>query len=167
LGSDPFVLEYPDYQLALVGEVRYRTDEIFEAVSKSFDLLNTSPVLTDLETDADLPSGSSIDIEWATGTTADFTATSWHSLDEPLNADRYVRFRVKINNQDESSPAMLRDVSVEYSPYTQSRFDFAGGCGLVRSIGGPGELDAIALMLLMALPFLLNLSLRLSRFSKK
>lgn len=152
LGADPFILEHPDYQLGAVGAVRYRTDTEFEAISKSFDLLNTKPDVTALHKDSDQPGASQVIVEWSSGNYASFTPVQWNSASTPLTGERYLRYRVRIDNQDEVTPAKIRSMSLFYTPYSQEEFEFAGGCGLVKSEGPLDFGSILGLMFILLAP---------------
>lgn len=131
LPPDPFVQELPDYKLGAVGSVRYQTGTDFVATSQAYDLLNTRPTLESLSLDQQISGASQITVEWASGETSNFSPSVWNALSTPLNESRYIRFRVTLNNQDDADPARLRALTVDYSPYSQTEFEFAGGCGRV------------------------------------
>lgn len=159
LPPSAFVQEYPDYQLGAVGTVAYRSDSIFEAQSKSFDLLNSKPEFTALNKDQDAPGASQVDVQWASGSTSGFTPTQWNSMDSPWTGERYVKFRVQIDNKNETTPAKLRSMTLYYTPYSQEEFDFAGGCGRVILKAPRADIRFLSVTLLL-LPFMFLLLMR-------
>ena len=138
----------------------------YTIVSKAIDLQNTQPILLSVTLSEYLSSGSSSTIELATGKTADFDPTGLWSSEASLQnsrIDRYLRFRITLNNQDLVDPSILESITINYEGYQKNKFNFVGACGAIASHGGSqsGAREGLWLWIgFLFLPFLLAISLR-------
>ena len=155
------VLEHPDNELGSPGTVKFRIDGPFEAQSTVIDLMNTAPELESLTMDSDIPGTSTITLEWATGSTADFTPTTWQSLGSGFIASRYVKFRVNLDNDNNTTPAQIRSIELDYTGHIQDKFNFTSGCGLVGDGGVTSDRGIFVLLLCLLFPLALALGARL------
>ncbi|HVK62063.1 MAG TPA: hypothetical protein VM432_10950 [Bdellovibrionales bacterium] len=147
--------------LSTWGSVTYRTGA-FRIVSKTLDLESSKPLLTSADVESTVSGTSTVSVEIASADSP-FTASSanWVSASSLLKKEikRYVRIRVTINNDSETTPARASKVTLSWTPYEQSEFEFSS-CGVVTTSppsNGPGNLIAIALMLM---PMIVALQLR-------
>ena len=142
------------------GTVNYRTGAL-TLVTKQYDLDNTSPLVKSASLESSITGSSTVKLEVATSDVPFSEAeASWQEasglFDKPVK--RYVRFKVTLDNQNETSPVMVESIAFEYEKQDQTRFDFAS-CQR-GTVGSPGGRPPGSLLVLLFLPLILALGLR-------
>ena len=128
----------PGSSLPTTGTVNYRTGN-FEIISQLLDLNSTRPTLQSASVDATVSGASTVTLQIAASDAPfDSSTAQWVASTALSSASgkRYLRFRVLINNQSTSSPAVARSVSIVYQPSETAQFDFAS-CQLTKSSAPP------------------------------
>ncbi|MCB0412177.1 MAG: hypothetical protein KDD22_06595 [Bdellovibrionales bacterium] len=154
-------VENPYTQLAVEGNVRYRTDKTFTYTTSIHDSFTSKPTINSVVPIQNLPTGSQIQLEWTSSDTSSFTPSSWNSFNSAQIGQRYLKFRIQLTNTDETSPATLDAMSVNYDPYRQQDFQFSGGCG--RVITSANSSAIFILLMLLAIPLICAVGLRFKK----
>jgi len=135
-GMFPFDLE--PIPIIDVGKVSHQTG-LFEIVSKLINIGSDAPDIKSVTLDAAVSGGSSVDLEVAFGDTPfDAASVAWQpAASLSLNGGkRYLRFRVRINNQSATQPVVVRSVKVEYGMKEYRQFEFASCQAATTTTGG-------------------------------
>lgn len=124
------VAEFPDPMLGDVGATRYQVGT-FTVVSGEIDLYNTIPRLIASDTTEFLPGLSSLLVEVASGPSG-FTPTWVDVSTVPIDLARFARFRITLENDDDTNPATVDDLTWTLSGYREEDFAFVSACGAVQ-----------------------------------
>jgi hypothetical protein len=139
-----------------------------EAVTTVIDLQSTRPALDSFTMNSTASGGSSVTVDVA-GSDDGFASddTGWISTSAlpSVSKKRYVKFRVRIDNQDAVSPAFVDDFTLNYSENTQDMFTFGSGCGRVAPPGGPDFLKFLFQIFVFLSPVVFIKLSRLARGS--
>lgn len=148
--------------LVLLGDVLPR-EGTYTAVSDAIELYTSLPVITAVNLISQTDVNNTVTTEFSTSSEAGFTPSTWidSSLWAGTNASRFVRFRVTIDIGDRTQlEAQLQNLNFTYDRLFQTRFDFKGGCGLVRDSdlnkNSHGPLAIAILLLPLLIAFILR-----------
>lgn len=145
----------PGSSLGATGSVTYQIGT-FEVVSALIDLGTKKPSLNSISIDSTVSGASTISLEVAGGDDSfDDSAATWVSSSSlaSVTGKRFLRLRLRINNQDNATPAVVRAITINFDPSNQGKFDFTS-CQMVRGTGGGSGLWSSAFVT-MLLPLLL------------
>ena len=144
-----------------LGSVKYQTGT-FDIISSLIDTRASAPEFQSATVDATVSGASSVALEVA-GSETPFDAASaqWISAASisDLNGKRYLRFRVRIDNQSSTDPVIVRAVTFEYRQSDHGRFEFAS-CQSVTPFAGSGGTPPWNWFLIVLAPFALWMRLR-------
>lgn len=116
--------------------------KVYTIISKVIDLENSQPLFESASVTGHVGSGSSVAIQLATGSTPDFDPTAlWKDVSglggEKL--DRYLRFKIILDNQDAVDPTTIEAIQIDYQGYQQNEFNFVSNCGRLNSGSSSGS----------------------------
>ncbi|MCB0341145.1 MAG: hypothetical protein H6626_05130 [Pseudobdellovibrionaceae bacterium] len=153
-------LETPITQLNLPGEIKYETGVDYQVISGAIDLLNTQPEVTAASLVSENSVNGSVDFELAfSASTAEESFTGWQAASSFIDAvprTRFMKFRLLVNNTDDTTPLTLSGLSVTYNGYMREDFSFTTGCGSIHNDQPP----PIGWVFFLIFPLMLLLTLR-------
>jgi hypothetical protein len=139
------------------GEVTY-SDQLQFLTTQSFDLLSTRWRFASIGT---RPENTEYRVS-ASGSDTDDPGSfsAWTEDLSSLQSMRYLRLRISLQNTKGNQADFLEELTLNYDPQNQDRFDFiSGGCGQIQIPSDRGRGGSGVWMLL--LPFCLSLALSL------
>lgn len=123
--------------ILVFGDVNFQIGA-FDVVSSLIDSRSSAPEFNSASVDATVSGASSVTLEVAASETPfDVASAQWIPATSisSLNGLRYLRFRLRIDNQSVSDPVIVRSISLEYKQSNHGRFEF-GSCQMVAPITG-------------------------------
>lgn len=154
-------IESPDSQLNVPGNARYETGVTYTVTSTAIDLGNTKPTVTSLPMTVANLGASTLVYDLAFNDTSDLSALNSFFLNSTyLSAEvqRYVRFRIQVDNTNATTPVRIQDLTFAYEGFVKKEFSFVTGCGKAKdvssaSLGGFGTGPFFLLFFLLPLLF--------------
>lgn len=161
-GDCPSV-EVPTTLLTDEGRVLYQTGT-FTVLSKVIDLGNSQPIFNSATVSGHIGTGSSVELEIASGSTDGFDPTGLWTSSSSLAGQtlgRYIRFRLTIDNQDTTNATVVDSIAINYDGRLQENFNLISTCGGINANMGPSP-RIFMWFLFMGLPVVLLLGWKLS-----